>query len=88
MISLIPLAVENSNPQINRMLNEALRCTDCGSNALQIVSDTTLIRPRFAVSCSECNYHGLFGKSIPDAIRKWNRPSSFFTHFFNRRQNQ
>jgi len=78
---LIPLFDDHSHPQINRLLNEqALRCPECGAHqtSLLFFSDSSIVKPRYLIACSECKCRGRFGRNLHHAVKLWNKPPGFF----------
>ncbi len=85
---LIPIGDDRSYKAINRLLTEeTLRCPECGAhqNALIVMSDTSIVKPRYLIACSECKYQGPFAKNIPRAVDCWNKPLGFFAALRRRR---
>jgi hypothetical protein len=79
MPELIPVFDDHSHLEINRLLNEALRCPECGASpSMLAVMSENITMPRFLIACRECKYEGPFGKSLYDAIKRWNKPIGYF----------
>jgi hypothetical protein len=86
MHDLIPLFDDHSHPQINRLLNEkALRCPECGAHqgSLLLMSEES-VTPRYLVACGECKYQGPLGKTLYDAVTRWNKPMGFIEGLLQR----
>jgi hypothetical protein len=86
MDELIPVFNDHSYPSLDRMLrDQALGCPQCGGHSRLTLLSTLRMIPRFAIACGECNHRGPLGKSIDDAIKRWNKPPGLLGFLFSRR---
>jgi len=92
MYELIPVFENSAHSIITNHMKEALGCPECGAgrDTLLALSENRSL-PRYLITCRECKYHGPFGRSLPGAIKQWNKPLSLFAHLkkkWTRRKSQ
>jgi hypothetical protein len=78
MPDLLPVFPDHTYCRIEDALNKALDCPQCYAHRsfLIVMSEKVITKPRYLISCTQCNYRGPFSKHISHAVKRWNDPPS------------
>ena len=81
MSKFIPLFADRSHPVVNEHMRQALACPECSAfwNSLTLMIEGKSHSPRYVIICDKCKFVGPFGRSLADAVKRWNKSPSIFT---------